>query len=152
MIELPPPEKMARIISNVTETMLEITFEAAPAQTAARSKLTWRTVLLPITGKVALTIGLSSDEAGCIKLGSAMFSVPPKDVDNDMMSDALKELVTMTAGLIRTTLSLDQEQNLPTVVPANDPTVVAAHSKTNLIVLRAKEAGLMLWILQGPLR
>ena len=54
MIELPPPEKMARIISNVTETMLEITFEAAPAQTAARSKLTWRTVLLPITGKVAL--------------------------------------------------------------------------------------------------
>lgn len=149
MIELPPPEKMARIVSNVTETMLGITFEAVPAQSAAQNKLTWRTVLLPIVGKVSLTVGLSSDEAGCLKLAGAMFSVAPKDVDQEMMSDALKELVNMTAGLIRTTLSLDQALGLPKVVPATDPNVLAAHAKTSLTVLRAKEVGLVLWILQG---
>jgi CheY-specific phosphatase CheX len=148
MIELPPPEKMARIVSNVTETMLGITFEAVPSAAAA-TNLTWRTVMLPITGKVSLTVGLSSDEQGCIKLGSAMFSVQPKDVDQEMMNDALKELVNMTAGLIRTTLSLDQALGLPKVVPATDPNVIAAHAKTSLTVLRAKEVGLMLWILQG---
>jgi hypothetical protein len=149
MIALPPPEEMARIVSSVTHTMLGITFEAVRASPTAA--LTSRTVMLPIPGKMPLTVGLSSDELGSIKLGSAMFSVPMKEVDGTMMDDSLLELLNMTAGLIRTVLCLDQALGLPKVIPSNDPRVVAAHAETSLTVLRAKDVGLMLWILQGTL-
>jgi hypothetical protein len=150
MIALPPPEEMARIVSSVTHTMLGITFEAVRSS-GTTAALTSRTVMLPIPGKQPLTVGLSSDEAGSLRLGSAMFSVPLKEVDGSMMNDSLCELVNMTAGLIRTVLSLDQALGLPSVVPSNDPRVVAAHAETSLTVLRAKDVGLMLWILQGTL-
>ena len=150
MIALPPPEEMARIVSTVTHTMLGITFEAVRSS-APTVALTSRTVMLPIPGKRPVTIGLSSDELGSLRLGSAMFSVPMKEVDAAMADDSLLELLNMTAGLIRTVLSLDQALGLPKVVPSNDPRVVAAHAQTSLTVLRAKDVGLMLWILQGTL-
>jgi CheY-specific phosphatase CheX len=148
MIQLPPPEEMARIVSSVTHTMFGISFEAVRSSDAGKS-LTSRTVMLPISGKVPLTVGLSSDEPGSIKLGSAMFSVPLKEVDASMMNDSLCELVNMTAGLIRTVLHLDQALGLPKVVASDDPRVLAAQAETNLTVLRAKDVGLMLWIVPG---
>ena len=149
MIEIPPPQKMASLVSNVTETMLGISFEPVmPSQPAPH--LIWRTVMLPIPGKFPITVGLSSDEPGCIRLGSAMFQVPASEVDQAMMNDSLLELVNMTAGLVKSTLALDQSLGLPKVMAANDPRVTEAHAaNTSLTVLRAKEVGLVLWILQG---
>ena len=149
MIEIPTPQKMASLVSNVTETMLGISFEpVVPSQPSHH--LTWRTVMLPIPGKFPITVGLSSDEPGCIRLGSAMFQVPAGEVDSTMMNDSLLELVNMTAGLVKSTLALDQSLGLPKVMAQNDPRVLEAHAAhTSLTVLRAKEVGLMLWILQG---
>ncbi len=149
MLEIPSPLKIARLVSNVTETMLGISFEpVVPLEPAPH--LIWRTVMLPIPGKYPITVGLSSDEAGCVRLSSAMFQVSNAEVDSTMMNDSLLELLNMTAGLVKSTLSLDQSLGLPRVVPNNDPMVKAAHdANTSLTLLRAKEVGLMLWILQG---
>jgi Chemotaxis phosphatase CheX len=149
MLEIPPPLKMAKLVSNVTETMLGISFEPVlPLEPAPH--LTWRTVMLPIPGAQPITVGLSSDEPGCIKLSSAMFQVPNTEVDTSMMNDSLCELVNMTAGLLKSTLSLDQSLGLPRVVQNGDPLKKAYDdAKTHLTLLRAKEVGLMLWILQG---
>ena len=149
MLEIPSPLKIARLVSNVTETMLGISFEpVVPLEPAPH--LIWRTVMLPIPGKYPITVGLSSDEAGCVRLSSAMFQVSNAEVDSTMMNDSLLELLNMTAGLVKSTLSLDQSLGLPRVVPNNDPLVKAAHdASTSLTLLRAKEVGLMLWILQG---
>jgi Chemotaxis phosphatase CheX len=149
MIEIPPPQKMASLVSNVTETMLGISFEPV-VPSAPAPHLVWRTVMLPIPGATPITVGLSSDEPGCKKLGSAMFQVPFTEVDVSMMNDSLCELVNMTAGLLKSTLALDQPLGLPRVVPQNDPHVQRAHHPdTHVTVLRAKEVGLMLWVLQG---
>ncbi len=149
MLQIPPPQKMAELVSNVTETMLGISFEpVVPLEPAPH--LTWRTVMLPIPGKHPITVGLSSDEPGCVRLSSAMFQVSNAEVDSTMMSESLMELVNMTAGLVKTTFSLDQSLGLPRVVPNTDALVNAANgANTSLTLLRAKEVGLMLWILQG---
>jgi len=42
-----------------------------------------------------------------------MFSCPASDVDPSMINDALRELVNMTAGLLRTELALDQALAVP---------------------------------------
>ena len=147
MIELPTPDKMASLVSNVTETMLGISFEAVSASPEPRLK--WRTALLGIAGQHPLTVGLSSDEPGCKRLGAAMFQCPDDTVDPSMVDDSLCELVNMTAGLLKGTLSLDQSLGLPKVVQGNDARVEQAHRGPHVIVLRAREVGLMLWILQG---
>ena len=149
MLEIPSPMKLAKLVSNVTETMLGISFEPVVPQEPT-PQLTWRTVMLPIPGKHPITVGLSSDESGCVRLSSAMFQVTNAEVDSTMMNDSLMELVNMTAGLVKSTLSLDQSLGLPRVVPNNDPLVKAFQdANTHLTMLQAKEVGLMLWILQG---
>ena len=110
----------------------------------------WRTVPLPIPGKHAITVGLSSDQAGCVRLGSAMFQVPLEAVDASMMDDSLCELANMTAGLLDTRL-LDQALGLPKVIPGTeDPRGAAARAgESHATVLRAKEVGLVLPIPAG---
>ncbi len=105
----------------------------------------WRTALLPIPGARPLTIGLSSDEQGCVALSGAMFSVPPERVDSSMINDSLCELVNMTAGLVKTAMQLDQALGLPRVV-ANDH---AATLGSCAVVLKADHLGLVLWIREG---
>ncbi|HUJ25443.1 MAG TPA: chemotaxis protein CheX [Myxococcales bacterium] len=147
MIELPTPERMASLVSNVTQTMLGISFDAVEA--GPQSALHWRTALLGIAGQFPLTVGLSSDERGCRKLSAAMFSCPDANVDQGMMNDALCELVNMTAGLLKGALSLDQSLGLPKVVPDDDPRFARTQTDRQVIVLRAREVGLMLWVLPG---
>ena len=137
---------MASLVSNVTQTMLGISFEAI--EPGPQSSLGWRTALLGITGQFPLTVGLSSDERGCRKLSGAMFQCPDASVDQSMMNDALCELVNMTAGLLKGAMALDQTLGLPRVVPGDDPRFKADEGH-QVIVLRAREVGLMLWVLPG---
>ena len=149
MPTLPPPEKMASLVSGVTETMLGLTF--VPDSVAGIREprdLTWRTAVLPIAGEHPLTVGLSSDRIGCSALSAAMFACPSEEVDQNMMNDALCELVNMTAGLLKSVMSLNQALGLPKIVDgACAPSVPAASPE--VIVLRADALGLVLWIYQG---
>jgi hypothetical protein len=148
MSTLPLPESMAHLVSNVTETMLGLTFRAEK-EGQPWNELVWRAAVLAIPGARPLTVGLSSDQAGCTQLAAKMFQMEPGEVADDMMSDALCELVNMTAGLLKTTLKLDQLIGLPHVVPSGQPPMPPPASDANSVVMRADQVGLMLWVYEG---
>jgi hypothetical protein len=149
MTTLPPPEKMARVVSGVTETLLGLTFQPAQPD-ASWNDLVWRAAVLPIPGSRPLTVGLSSDRAGCTALGAAMFQVPAGEVSDDMLTDSLCELVNMTAGLLKSHLGLEQALGLPRVVPEGQPPVPPPPSAgAGRLVLRAAHLGLVLWVFEG---
>jgi hypothetical protein len=139
---------MATVISGVTETMLGLTF--AP-DTAGRpwNELVWRAAVLPIPGARPLTVGLSSDQPGCIALSARMFQTPPAELSDEMLTDALCELVNMTAGLLKSHLKLEQALGLPRLVPSGRPPVPGPPPAEGSVVLRADQVGLVLWVFEG---
>jgi hypothetical protein len=145
MNPLPPPEKMASLVSGVTQTMLGLTF--VPDNAKGHRDLSWRTAVLPIAGARPLTVGLSSDQHGCSCLSAAMFACSPDEVDQNMMNDALCELVNMTAGLLKSVMSLNQALGLPKILAGQAPTV--PKESPHVIVLKADALGLVLWIYEG---
>ncbi len=149
MNPLPPPEKMASLVSGVTQTMLGLTFVPDDAAALPPRNLVWRTAVLPIAGARPLTVGLSSDQAGCSQLSAAMFSVDPNEVDQAMMNDSLCELVNMTAGLLKSTMALDQALGLPKILEPTDHPPPPPPTGPHSIVLKADHLGLVLWIYEG---
>jgi hypothetical protein len=148
MVTLPSPEVLASLVSNVTETMLGITFQ--PELDAHHSSLKlWRTAVLPIPGADPLTVGLSSDEKGCNTLSAAMFSCKAESVDAGMAEDALRELVNMTAGLVKSTLGLNQPLGLPTIFSGSQTTLATTSPSGAALVLRARDLGIVLWVQSG---
>jgi Chemotaxis phosphatase CheX len=147
MNPLPPPEKMASLVSGVTQTMLGLTF--VPDEAAAHRDLTWRTAVLPIAGERPLTVGLSSDKHGCSQLSAAMFACSPEDVDQNMMNDALCELVNMTAGLLKSVMSLNQALGLPKILAGQKAPVVPSASPQVVVLKADGPLGLVLWIYEG---
>jgi hypothetical protein len=138
---------MASLVSGVTQTMLGLTFIPDGAANGPRG-LTWRTAVLPIAGERPLTVGLSSDQTGCSTLSAAMFACPKEEVDQVMMNDALCELVNMTAGLLKSVMSLNQALGLPKILDgASAPAIPTA--SPHVIVLKADSLGLVLWIYEG---
>ena len=106
--------EMARIVSQVTEPVLGITFtEASDAQATVGAG--WKTAALPIDGGDPLTVAVSADDACCRTLGATMFAAPAESVDEAMVADALCELVNMTAGLLKSSLRIDQALGLPSM-------------------------------------
>ncbi len=146
MNPLPPPDKMASLVSGVTETMLGLTFQ--PDEATKHDGLAWRTAVLPIAGERPLTVGLSSDQHGCSQLSAAMFACPKSEVDQSMMNDALCELVNMTAGLLKSVMSLNQALGLPKIIAGPDAPAIPSASP-HVIVLKADSLGLVLWIYEG---
>ena len=145
-MNLPPAEKMAELVSGVTQTMLGFTFE--PDGSNAHDALASRTAVLPIPGATPMTVGLSSNEDGCSKLAGAMFGVEKKDVDASMMNDSLCELVNMTAGLLKSHMSLNQALGLPRILTGSSAPEVPKASP-HVVVLKAQQLGLVLWIYEG---
>lgn len=149
MKPMPKAERLAALVSNVTETMLGISFAPAPAALAcAHPALTWRTAIMLVDGPRPVSVGLSSDEGGCATLAAAMFGCKPDGVDVGMVNDALRELVNMTAGLLKTEMALDQALSLSQVV--TDASVLASLVELHPgLVLKAKEIDLALWAYEG---
>jgi hypothetical protein len=152
MTALPTPDKLAELVSTVTTTMLGLTFHA-DADAARLPRLSWRTAVLPIPGRSPITVGLSSDESGCAALSSAMFACGAGEVDASMIDDSLCELVNMTAGLVKATMSLDQALGLPRVIGSSSrgdaPGPKGGTGQS--VVLKADQVGLILWICEGVL-
>ncbi len=139
---------MAELVTGVTRTMLGLSF--IPDNSGSPwSSLVWRTAVLPIPGDRPLMVGLSSDERGCATLSAAMFSCTPDTVDVAMMNDALCELVNMTAGLLKSQMALNQALGLPKIVHGSEAPYMAPSQGRHAVVLRSKEAGLVLWVIEG---
>ena len=106
--------EMARIVSQVTEPVLGITFNEsreAPLEVGTD----WKTAALPIHGGNPITVAVSADDACARQLGATMFATVAEQVDETMVADALCELVNMTAGLVKSALRIDQALGLPTM-------------------------------------
>jgi hypothetical protein len=103
--------EMARIVSQVTEPVLGITFSAS--HDALKLGTDWKTAALPIHGGNPLTVAVAADDACCRQLGATMFATAAENVDETMVADALCELVNMTAGLVKSALRIDQALGLP---------------------------------------
>jgi hypothetical protein len=103
-----PADRIATSLSRITTPMMGRTFRAS---TSARPE-PWRAGVLRIAGARPLTIALSSDRDGCAKLAAAMLKCDERELELRMIDDFLRELVNMTAGVIRTELRLDQELGL----------------------------------------
>ena len=141
---------MAALVSGVTQTMLGLSF--VPDGTGRNlDSLVWRTAVLPIPGKQPLTVGLSSDQEGCRQLSGAMFGCATDAVDQAMMEDSLRELVNMTAGLVKSTMSLDQARGLPRIVDGKQVPPQSGGDGGHSVVRRGQEIGLVLWIFEGLL-
>ena len=145
----PPQERLAALVTGVTETMLGISFK--PAAFADIGRWRWRTAVLPIPGAVPITVGLSSDEPGCLALGSAMFACERERLDAAMMNDALCELVNMTAGVVKTAMDLDQTLGLPSILESESETHRLVDKGWPPVVLKADGLGLLLWLCAGTL-
>jgi hypothetical protein len=150
MKPMPKAEKLAALVSNVTETMLGISF--APALTvAAHPGLTWKTAIMLVDGPRPVSVGLSSDESGCSKLTAAMFGCQAGGVDSGMVNDALCELVNMTAGLLKREMALDQALSVPSIIDDKEALAEIARQHPALVLV-AREVGIALWACDGLLK
>jgi len=150
MIPLPKAARLAELVSNVTETMLGLSF--VPAENAtAHPGLTWRTAIMLVNGARPVSVGLSSDEGGCTKLAAAMFGCGPDGVDIGMINDALCELVNMTAGLLKREMSLDQALSVPSIIDDKHALEEIARQHPALVLV-AREVGIALWACDGLLK
>jgi hypothetical protein len=145
----PSQERLAALVTGITETMLGISFKPSAFSDVVRWR--WRTAVLPIPGAVPITVGLSSDEPGCLALGSAMFACDRERLDATMMNDALCELVNMTAGVVKTAMDLDQTLGLPTILESEADAHRLVDRGWPPVVLKADGLGLLLWLCAGTL-
>jgi CheY-specific phosphatase CheX len=150
MKPMPKAERLAALVSSVTETMLGISFIPA-GEVPAHPQLNWRTAIMLVPGPRPVSVGLSSDEPGCKKLAAAMFGCKPDAVDNAMVNDALGELVNMTAGLLKREMALDQALTVPQIVENKESLEEIARQHLAL-VLKACEVGVALWAHDGLLK
>ena len=148
MTKLPEPEKLAALVSNVTQTMCGISFGIAQPGDAA--VFCWRMALLNVPGARPLRVALYSDERGCLALGSALFDCPPDALDSSMIDDSLCELLNMAAGQIKGALALDQALGLPKIITVSDLSPRAQASLNQGVLLRSRNAvNLIIWISEG---
>ena len=120
-LNVPGPEKLASLVSGVTQTMFGMSFRLAASRDVApwRDDPPWTTVLLPIPGKQPVTIAIAADEAGGRVLGGQMFSCGPESLDPGMVDDSLRELANIVAGQVKSAMGLDQALGLPKLVRAD---------------------------------
>jgi hypothetical protein len=111
---------LASLLSEVTSTMLGLPFVAAEGEERIEL-LCWRSAVLPIGQGEMLQVALASDERGCALLGSKMFQIELADVDASIIDDTLRELVNMTAGMIKRALGADMALGLPRIVSQTRP-------------------------------
>jgi hypothetical protein len=146
MIALPPPDKLAALVSSVTETMCGLSF--APAGSPQKLSEEWRTAALAIEGPRPIVVALSADLASCSAIGAAMFGCPADTIDASMMEDVLRELVNMTAGQIKRVLALDEALGLPRIMTETDLLKAVDPPQVSNTPLSAGGVKLVLWI--GP--
>ena len=142
---VPPDDAaMVGIVNNITATMLNLEARLLKAGTVDASSLLHCSAVLPMPGPAPITVGVSSDLAGCQRLGAALFAVDLVDVDNEMVDDTLKELANMVAGQIKGLLDLAQNLGLPRVFNSGEFAPTLNEEVWHHILVGAGEATVLL--------
>ena len=146
---LPDPATLATLVTNVTNTMCGISFEA-DRDYRPEADAYWRLATLAIAGQRSLVVTLCSSQQGCQALGAALFSCPPESLDQSMLDDSLCELLNMAAGQIKGALGLDQALGLPKIAREPDLSNRVARALEEGVMLRSPENhGLLIWVSEG---
>jgi len=148
MSKLPDAETLAKLVSNVTQTMCATSF--VPGDPLARGEsLYLQMAMIQLTGDPDVTIVLSSDALGSRALGSAFYGMANVKLTQQMIDDAITELLNMVAGQICTAMGSTHTLGLPKRVQLTD-LVRAGVSMTNDAALLRSEGAidLGLWILE----
>ena len=149
MVTLPPPSVLAGLVTNVTNTMLGLSFApddnpADPARLIGASRCCRSPALSRSrSGSRPIRVAAPRSPPAC--------SRQPAAVDASMAEDALRELVNMTAGLVKSTLGLDQVLGLPKIYCDGKAPLPMSPDAGTLVVLKATGLGLVLWICDGVL-
>lgn len=145
---MPDAATLARLVSNVTETLAGTTFSPAHDRDRGHS-ICGRMVILPIPGARDISVVLASDAAGSRALAAALRGCPPDQVTPTMISDGISELLNMVAGQIQCELQIDQQLGLPrstSLAELSDEGGVSFHDS---ILLTSDSLGdLKLWVFE----
>jgi hypothetical protein len=144
-MDIPGPDKLADLVSGVTETMFGMSFALAPPRDTSpwNTMPPWRTVLLPIHGRRPITVAIAADEQGGRMLGSRMFSCDAASVDASMIDDSLRELANIVAGQVKSVMGLDQALGLPTL---GDPGQRLEMSTWRAATLQSPAERIVVWV------
>jgi hypothetical protein len=143
----PDARTLARLVSNVTETLFGIAFE--PADENARSGLSICTqmVVLPIHGVRDISVVLSFDTPGGEALTCALRRCPASELTTAAIADAMGELLNMIAGQIQSELEIDQPLGLPRHSSLEELSRTGGVGFEDSILLTSKGLGeLNLWV------
>ena len=112
MPTLPDPTILAKLISNVTQTMCGTTF--TPGDPLERGEsLCGQMVMVPLKGERNFTVVVASDQAGTRALASALFGMAEGELTPELINDAIGELLNMVSGQISQMLQLNLHLGLP---------------------------------------
>lgn len=144
-----PPDRVAQLVSAVTQTLVGMTFAADARPVPAQPSGAFRVALLPIPGSRLVTVALASDEPSCAALAARMFQVPPGEVDATMIDDMLSELANITAGRLKGAMALDQALGLPQILQGpQDLPSEPGHQWSNVLL---RSGPMHLWVsIGGP--
>jgi len=139
MSNLPDSETIAKLVSNVTQTMCGFSFGVADRGDRNRIAC-WRMAVLKVSGGRPWRVALFSDQRGCTALGAALYQCDPGALDGGMIDDSLCELLNMAAGQIKGMLSDDETLGLPKITPPAEQSDLARGARDDGILLRSREA------------
>lgn len=145
---LPDPETLAKLVSNVTKTMFAVSFVPAEATERGES-VCFRMVLMTIAGPRKIHIVLSSDREGSAALAANLFGCSAKDLDRQMVDDAIAELLNMVAGQLVPAMRLDQAIGLPRLTTLAEFSALGGPGLSDTVLLRSdSNLHLRLWIFE----
>jgi len=148
MSKLPDPETLAALVTNVTQTMCGTSF--VPGDPLARGEsLYLQMVMIQLTGDPDITIVLSYDVQGSRALGAAFYGLGDAKLTQQMIDDAIAELLNMVAGQICTALQSNHVMGLPKRTRLTDIVRAGVSITNDAALLRSEGAiDLGLWILE----
>lgn len=149
MSKLPDPERLAALVSHVTHTMCGTSF--VPGDPLARGdSLYLQMVMIPLIGEPNVTVVLSSDTKGSRALGAAFFGTTADKLSQEMIDDAIAELLNMVAGQISTSLQSGHSLGLPRRTTLSEIAKGGLLGMGDAVLLRSEGAvDLGLWILES---
>jgi hypothetical protein len=139
---------LARLVSNVTETLAGTTFSATVDRDRGHS-ICGRMVILPIPGARDISVVLCCDSAGGRALAAALRGCPLSQVTRTMIKDGIAELLNMVAGQIQSELQIDQQLGLPRTTSLAELSENGGFSFHDSILLTSDSLGdLKLWVFE----
>jgi hypothetical protein len=148
MSKLPDPKVLAVLVSNVTRTMCDTIF--VPGDPSARGEsICTQMVMIPLRGDPEIVVVVSSDTRGGRALATAFFGGMPRDITQDMIDDAIAELLNMVAAQISTALQLNHTLGFPRRTTLAEISEGGRLHFADAVLLRSEgKVDLGLWILE----